>query len=160
MSPYSATFDAPLLRKLDHSGPRYISYPTADWFHAQFSARDYLAAVTERRLRHAGKPLSLYLHISFCASICYYCACNKVVRQDAAKGAVYLDYLKRNITMQGALFAGMNRIDQLHLRGGTPTYVTDAQMEACWATGGAMSTSRRRTCITTLTCRTCWRRSV
>ena len=126
MSPIS--FDAPLLRKLGRPGPRYTSYPTADRFDARYGYADYLAAVAERRLRHSGKPLSLYVHIPFCASLCYYCACNKVVTQDPGKAALYLDYLQREIAMQGTLFAGMHRVDQLHLGGGTPTYLTDDQM--------------------------------
>jgi oxygen-independent coproporphyrinogen-3 oxidase len=128
MSSVSPTFDAPLLRKLGRPGPRYTSYPTADRFDSAFGAPDYLAAVANRRLRHSGTPLSLYVHIPFCASICYYCACNKVVTRDRAKAALYLDYLKREITMQAALFAGMHRVDQLHLGGGTPTYLSDEQM--------------------------------
>jgi len=129
----SISFDAPLLRKLSRPGPRYTSYPTADRFHQDFGYHDYLAAVATRRMLRSGQPLSLYVHIPFCASICYYCACNKVVTQDRAKAALYLDYLKRDITMQAALFAGMNRVDQLHLGGGTPTYLSDEQMEELMA---------------------------
>jgi oxygen-independent coproporphyrinogen-3 oxidase len=129
MSPVSISFDAPLLRKLSRPGPRYTSYPTADRFHQQFGCHDYLAAVAARRLTRSSQPLSLYVHIPFCASICYYCACNKVITQNVDKAALYLDYLKREITMQAALFDGMHRVDQLHLGGGTPTYLSDAQME-------------------------------
>ena len=128
MSFVSISFDAPLLRKLSRPGPRYTSYPTADRFHQQFGCHDYLAAVAARRLTRSSQPLSLYVHIPFCASICYYCACNKVVTRDRAKADLYLDYLKREITMQAALFAGMHRVDQLHLGGGTPTYLSDEQM--------------------------------
>lgn len=128
MSSVSPTFDASLLRKLGRAGPRYTSYPTADRFQNAFGYRDYLAAVAHRRTRQSGTPLSLYVHIPFCASICYYCACNKVVTRDRDKAAVYLDYLKREITMQAALYDGMNRVDQLHLGGGTPTYLSDGQM--------------------------------
>jgi len=126
MSPIS--FDAPLLRKLSRPGPRYTSYPTADRFHQDFGYHDYLAAVAALRMHRSGQPLSLYVHIPFCASICYYCACNKVVTQNVEKAALYLDYLKREITMQAALFGGMHRVDQLHLGGGTPTYLSDEQM--------------------------------
>ena len=135
MSTVSASplFDAPLLRKLGRPGPRYTSYPTADRFDPQFGYHDYLAAVAARRTLRSGQPLSLYVHIPFCASICYYCACNKVVTQNADKAAVYLAYLKREITMQATLFGGMNRVDQLHLGGGTPTYLSDEQMEELMA---------------------------
>ena len=133
MSSVSPTFDAPLLRKLGRPGPRYTSYPTADRFQNAFGYRDYLAAVAHRRTRQSGTPLSLYVHIPFCASICYYCACNKIVTRKRDKAAVYLDYLKREISMQAALYDGMNRVDQLHLGGGTPTYLSDAQMDELMA---------------------------
>ena len=129
MSSAHVSFDAPPLRKLARPGPRYTSYPTADRFQSEFGYHDYLAAVAGRRLHSSAKPLSLYVHIPFCASICYYCACNKIVTRRPDKAAIYLDYLKREITMQATLFAGMNRVNQLHLGGGTPTYLPDAQME-------------------------------
>lgn len=126
-------FDAALLRKLSRAGPRYTSYPTADRFHAQFGYGDYLAAVASRRTRGAVKPLSLYLHIPFCDTVCYFCACNKIVTRRTEKAATYLSYLKREIAMQAALFAGMNQLRQLHLGGGTPTYLDDAQMDQLMA---------------------------
>ena len=74
------------------------------------------------------RALSLYLHIPFCNTVCYYCGCNKIVTKDRSKAVTYLDYLKREIAMQGHLFAGMNQIEQLHFGGGTPTYLSDEQM--------------------------------
>ncbi len=128
-SPRPIDFDADLIRKLSQNGPRYTSYPTADRFSEAFGYRDYLHAVAGLRTRGTVKPLSLYLHIPFCESVCYYCACNKIVTKNRDKAVTYLGYLKREIEMQGRLFAGMNQIEQLHLGGGTPTYFTDAQME-------------------------------
>ncbi len=122
-------FDPDLIRRLARSGPRYTSYPTADRFSDAFGYRDYLQAVASLRTRASVKPLSLYLHIPFCDTVCYYCACNKIVTKNRDKAAVYLSYLKREIEMQGRLFAGMNHIEQLHFGGGTPTYLSDAQME-------------------------------
>jgi oxygen-independent coproporphyrinogen-3 oxidase len=122
-------FDAQLVRKLSKPGPRYTSYPTADRFSGTFGYRDYLQAVAGLRTRGAAKPLSIYLHIPFCDTVCYYCACNKIVTRNRDKAAVYLSYLKREIDMQGMLFAGINQVEQLHLGGGTPTYLSDAQME-------------------------------
>ncbi|MEW7847866.1 oxygen-independent coproporphyrinogen III oxidase [Massilia aurea] len=123
----SAQFDGELLARLGKSGPRYTSYPTADRFSPDFGAGDYLAAVTMRRQRGM-RPLSLYLHIPFCDTVCYYCACNKIVTRQREKAATYLAYLKREITLQSRLFAGMNAVEQLHFGGGTPTYLLDAQM--------------------------------
>jgi oxygen-independent coproporphyrinogen-3 oxidase len=121
-------FDAQLVRRLSKPGPRYTSYPTADRFRDDFGYRDYLQAVAGLRTRGGAKPLSIYLHIPFCDTVCYYCACNKIVTKNRDKAAVYLGYLKREIDMQGMLFAGINRIEQLHFGGGTPTYLSDAQM--------------------------------
>ncbi len=130
VGPFSAVhFDAGLLERLGKNGPRYTSYPTADRFGAQFGYRDYLHAVAGLRTRGGARPLSLYLHIPFCDTVCYYCACNKIVTKKRDKAATYLSYLKREIAMQAALFAGMNEVEQLHFGGGTPTYLTDAQMD-------------------------------
>jgi oxygen-independent coproporphyrinogen-3 oxidase len=121
-------FDAELIARLSTSGPRYTSYPTADRFSDSFGYRDYLHAVADRRTRGNARPLSLYLHIPFCDTVCYYCACNKIVTKNREKAATYLAYLKREVEMQGALFAGVNEVEQLHFGGGTPTYLSDAQM--------------------------------
>ncbi|MBD8626778.1 oxygen-independent coproporphyrinogen III oxidase [Oxalobacteraceae sp. CFBP 8753] len=124
----AARFDGALLARLGKSGPRYTSYPTADRFGADFGPGDYLAAVAARRQR-GGRPLSLYVHIPFCDTVCYYCACNKIVTRKHERAATYLDYLKREITMQSQLFAGMNEVEQLHFGGGTPTFLLDAEMD-------------------------------
>ncbi|OON62413.1 oxygen-independent coproporphyrinogen III oxidase [Massilia sp. KIM] len=129
IAPYpTVEFDAGLLGRLGKSGPRYTSYPTADRFSEAFGYRDYLHAVAGVRTRGTKRPLSLYLHIPFCESICYYCGCNKIVTRRRDKAATYLAYLKREIEMQGLLFAGMNEVEQLHFGGGTPTYLSDEQM--------------------------------
>jgi oxygen-independent coproporphyrinogen-3 oxidase len=121
-------FDAALIKRLSKQGPRYTSYPTADRFSESFGYRDYLQAVASLRTRGGVKPLSLYLHIPFCDTVCYYCACNKIATKNRARAATYLGYLKREIEMQGLLFAGINDVEQLHLGGGTPTYLSDQQM--------------------------------
>jgi oxygen-independent coproporphyrinogen-3 oxidase len=122
-------FDGDLIARLSRNGPRYTSYPTADRFTESFGYRDFLHAVADLRTRGGGKPLSLYLHIPFCDTVCYYCACNKIVTKNRDKAATYLGYLKREVEMQGRLFAGINDVEQLHFGGGTPTYLSDAQME-------------------------------
>ncbi|PQP02178.1 oxygen-independent coproporphyrinogen III oxidase [Massilia phosphatilytica] len=122
-------FDADLIARLSRNGPRYTSYPTADRFTESFGYRDFLHAVADLRTRGGGKPLSLYLHIPFCDTVCYYCACNKIVTKNREKAGTYLGYLKREVEMQGRLFAGINEVEQLHFGGGTPTYLSDAQMD-------------------------------
>ena len=125
----SVDFDAKLISKLSQSGPRYTSYPTADRFTDAFHYRDYLQAVNAVRSRGLRHPISLYIHIPFCDTVCYDCACNKIVTKNHDKAATYLSYLKREIDMQGRLFAGMNQVEQLHFGGGTPTYLSDSQMD-------------------------------
>ncbi len=121
--------DRTLIAKFNQSGPRYTSYPTADRFNGSFGFGSYLETVAGVQARRGRAPLSLYIHVPFCASICYYCACNKVITKDRSKAAVYLSYLKKEVSMQGKLFAGMNKVEQLHFGGGTPTYLSDAQMD-------------------------------
>ena len=121
------TFNRALVEKYDRPGPRYTSYPTAPQFHSAFALDDYQTAV---RLSNTGaaKALSLYIHIPFCQSLCYYCACNKIITQKTHRAVEYLEYLKREIAMQGALFAPSRTLTQLHLGGGTPTYLTHEQL--------------------------------
>jgi oxygen-independent coproporphyrinogen-3 oxidase len=117
-----------LIAKMSQHGPRYTSYPTADRFTGQFSATDYATAVARARGTRTVRPLSLYVHIPFCQSLCYYCGCNKIITTNREKAVVYLGYLKREIDMQAALFGSDNRVEQLHFGGGTPTYLSDEQM--------------------------------
>lgn len=124
----SVQFDADLINKLSMSGPRYTSYPTADRFTPDFGYGNFLEALAGLKLRGKRRPLSLYVHVPFCDTVCYYCACNKIVTKDRSKAATYLSYLKQEIAMQGKLFSGMNSVEQLHFGGGTPTYFSDAQM--------------------------------
>lgn len=121
-------FDTEIISKLSQSGPRYTSYPTADRFQSDFGYGQFLEAVAGLRMRRSRRPLSLYIHIPFCDTVCYYCGCNKIVTKDHSKAAVYLGYLKQEIDMQGRLFDGMGQIEQLHFGGGTPTYLSDKQM--------------------------------
>ena len=121
--------DADLVARMSRQGPRYTSYPTADRFVPDFGSQGYQAAVERRRAAPARPALSLYVHIPFCRSLCYYCACNKIITNDRDKAAEYLAYLMREIDMQAALYGGMNRVEQLHFGGGTPTYLSGAQMD-------------------------------
>ena len=122
------TFNRALVEKYDRPGPRYTSYPTAPQFHSAFALDDYQNAVRHSNTGAAAKALSLYIHIPFCQSLCYYCACNKIITQKTHRAVEYLEYLKREIAMQGALFAPSRTLTQLHLGGGTPTYLTHEQL--------------------------------
>jgi oxygen-independent coproporphyrinogen III oxidase len=124
-----------LLRRLDIAGPRYTSYPTADRFHTDFGAADYAQALTGRHQRAAALagPLSVYVHLPFCASLCYYCACNKVITKHASRGAQYLDYLAREIALHTAHLGEGQAVTQLHLGGGTPTFFSDDELRALMA---------------------------
>ena len=121
-------FNRALVEKYDRPGPRYTSYPTAPQFHQAFAVDDYQTAARASNQVAAPKPLSVYIHIPFCKSLCYYCACNKIITQKTHRAAEYLSYLKREIAMQAALFDGSRKLTQLHLGGGTPTYLTSEQL--------------------------------
>jgi oxygen-independent coproporphyrinogen-3 oxidase len=119
-------FDPTLIAKYDQSGPRYTSYPTAVQFHGGFDAQDY------RAVAHAsndpGKPLSLYFHLPFCDTVCFYCACNKIATKDRSRATDYLLQLYKEIEMQGRLFDRSRRVKQLHWGGGTPTFISHDEM--------------------------------
>jgi oxygen-independent coproporphyrinogen-3 oxidase len=119
-------FDAELIARYDGRGPRYTSYPTAPQFTGGFTANDYRDFT--QRSNATNTPLSLYVHIPFCESLCYYCGCNKIVTRNQARVSRYLRDLHREIDMQAELFAPSRRVEQLHLGGGTPTYLSAEQM--------------------------------
>ena len=121
-----------LLRQYDVSGPRYTSYPTADRFVEAFAAEDYSQALGQRRSGAAALalPLSLYVHIPFCESLCYYCACNKIITKHHDKAAEYLRYLAREVELHTALIGTGQSISQLHLGGGSPTFLTDDELRS------------------------------
>ena len=114
--------DLDLIRRLDRNGPRYTSYPTADRFLDTFGPEQYAQWAARRNLIGVHRALSLYVHLPFCNTICFYCGCNKVVTRDRNKGTHYLDYLYREIEMQGKLFSNDPHVEQMHWGGGTPTF--------------------------------------
>jgi oxygen-independent coproporphyrinogen-3 oxidase len=122
------SFNRALVEKYDRPGPRYTSYPTAPQFHQAFAVGDYRSAAQQTNNAETPKPLSVYIHIPFCKSLCYYCACNKIITHKTDRAAEYLDYLKREIRMQAALFDRSRPLTQLHLGGGTPTYFSSEQL--------------------------------
>ena len=111
-----------LLTRFDVPGPRYTSYPTADRFVEAFGQEDYALALAQRHLGTGSKamPLSLYVHIPFCESLCYYCACNKIITKHHDRADVYLRYLSREIDLHTAQCGVGQVVSQLHLGGGTP----------------------------------------
>jgi len=119
-----------LLRKFDISGPRYTSYPTADRFVEAFGAQDYAQALSQRRSGAAALalPLSLYVHIPFCESLCYYCACNKIITRHHDRAEPYLQYLERELALHVAVLGTRQKVTQLHLGGGSPTFLSDAEL--------------------------------
>ncbi len=124
-----------LLRRFDISGPRYTSYPTADRFVEAFTAADYGQALAQRRSGPAAlaMPLSLYIHIPFCDSLCYYCGCNKIITKHHDRAATYLRYLAREVDLHTAELGLGQAVTQLHLGGGTPTFLSDAELRELMA---------------------------
>jgi len=119
-------FDADLIRRYDRAGPRYTSYPTANEFSGEFGAERYQHMA---RASNAGvHPLSLYFHIPFCDTVCFYCACNKIITNNRRHADAYLERLCAEIALQGNLFDAGRVVDQLHWGGGTPTFLSLAQM--------------------------------
>src|SRR5690606_5470026 len=88
-----------LIRRFDSSGPRYTSYPTADRFNAGFTEATYLAYLAQRAKAASNPLLSVYVHLPFCESLCYFCACNKIITQDHGRSAEYLRYLDKEMAL-------------------------------------------------------------
>ena len=131
----ATTITPDLLRRFDVPGPRYTSYPTADRFVEAFTAQDYEQALAQRREGPAALalPLSLYVHIPFCESLCYYCACNKIITKHHERGASYLRYLGREMDLHTATLGAGRTVTQLHLGGGSPTFLSDDELRQLMA---------------------------
>jgi oxygen-independent coproporphyrinogen-3 oxidase len=125
----SHAISSDLLKRYDVPGPRYTSYPTADRFVEAFTEQDYRQALAQRAAGSMALPLSLYVHIPFCESLCYYCACNKVITKHHSRGAEYLRHLSREVELQIEALGAGHAVSQLHLGGGTPTFLSDAELE-------------------------------
>ena len=122
--------DPVLIRKYDVSGPRYTSYPTADRFIEAFAEGDFRHWLGKRNIGGINQPLSVYVHLPFCDTICYYCGCNKVVTRDHGRSSKYIKYLAKELALVGGLLGGERRICQLHWGGGTPTFLAREEMQA------------------------------
>jgi len=127
MTPQSQ-FDAALVERYDRPGPRYTSYPSALQFDEAFGAADYREAAERSRAARPGAPLSVYVHVPFCASPCFYCGCSRIITRQFDRAEPYVRALEKEIALQGALFENLRAVEQLHFGGGTPTFLTPAQI--------------------------------
>ena len=128
MTSRQIAFDAGLLRRYDRPGPRYTSYPTAPQFNADFgeaALREVARASNEDPIP---RPLSLYVHVPFCFSPCFYCGCNRIITRDLSRGRAYLERLEREIALMAPLFDRDREVIQLHFGGGTPNFLDAAQL--------------------------------
>jgi len=122
------TFDLELIKRYDKSGPRYTSYPTAPQMTPELGVDDYRG--TAQQTNAGNSPLSLYFHLPFCNTVCYYCGCNKIVTKDRTRAVPYLQHLFTEIELQGELYSRERPVTQLHWGGGTPTFISHEEMEA------------------------------
>jgi oxygen-independent coproporphyrinogen-3 oxidase len=126
-------FDPELIQRYDLAGPRYTSYPTANQFNEMVSSRDYCQWANLSNEEPIPRPLSLYFHLPFCNTICYYCACNKIITKNSQRAVDYLKDLHLEIELQGRLFNPDRSVEQLHWGGGTPTFLTNEQIQQLMA---------------------------
>ena len=124
----SYLFDAELIRRYDKSGPRYTSYPTAVQFHEKFQSNEYQEVARVSNEDPIPRPLSLYFHLPFCATVCFYCGCNKIITNNRKRAEPYLERLHKEIAMHAELYDDDRKVDQLHWGGGTPTFISPEQM--------------------------------
>jgi oxygen-independent coproporphyrinogen-3 oxidase len=119
-----------LLTRFDVAGPRYTSYPTADRFVEAFSPSDLRQALDLRTqgLGQKSRPLSIYIHIPFCESLCYYCACNKIITKHHENAQPYLLYLAKEVALYTNAIGLGQSVSQLHFGGGTPTFLSDSEL--------------------------------
>ena len=122
--------DAHLLRRYDRPGPRYTSYPTAPQFHAGFGHAEFRAAAMASNGDPIPRRISLYVHVPFCESPCFYCGCNRIITRDKARGDAYLTRLYREIALLAPLFDRDRDVIQVHFGGGTPNFLAPSQLQA------------------------------
>jgi oxygen-independent coproporphyrinogen III oxidase len=121
--------DPGLIRKYGGNGPRYTSYPTADRFVEAFDAGAYRHWLANRTIGGIARTLGLYVHVPFCDTLCFYCACNKIAAKDRARGSKYVDYVIREADLVAASLEGSRRVSKMHWGGGTPTFLTPEDSE-------------------------------
>lgn len=116
-------FDAELISRYERNGPRYTSYPTAPQFQPAFDARALRGVIALSNEEPIPRPLSLYVHVPFCQSPCFYCGCSRVITRDIGKADVFLQHVEQEIACVGPLFDRDRQVQQLHLGGGTPNFL-------------------------------------
>ena len=121
--------DSALTDKYGGRGPRYTSYPTADRFVEAFDETAYRHWLGHRRVGGIGRPLGLYVHVPFCDTLCFYCACNKIAAKDRAKSVKYVDHLLREVELVAEALQGPRAVSRMHWGGGTPTFLPEAECE-------------------------------
>lgn len=123
-----SSFDPELIRRYDQDGPRYTSYPTAPHFHESFGESDFRLEAARSNDALIPSPLSLYVHVPYCFSPCFYCGCNRLITRDLSKGQRYLERLYREVELLAALFDRDREVVQVHLGGGTPNFLSPEQL--------------------------------
>ena len=126
LNPLGWTFDPEILRRHDRPGPRYTSYPTAPHFHDGYGPDQFRAAIA--RSNASGRPLSLYVHVPYCTSPCFYCGCNRIISRDRSKGEAYVDQVLCEAKRVATLFGDSRQVTQLHFGGGTPNFLEPVQL--------------------------------
>ncbi len=126
-------FNLDLIKKYDKAGPRYTSYPTAVVFNEEFKVDAYIKQAKLSNKANKNQPISLYFHIPFCDTLCFFCACNKIATKKRDKADKYLDYLEKEMIILSKLYDKNRVVEQMHFGGGTPTFLTDAQFERMMA---------------------------
>jgi len=124
-------FNLDLIHKYDKAGPRYTSYPTAPMFHTGIGPVDYVSSLKRASIKDA--PISLYMHVPFCDTVCYYCGCNKVVTKQRERAVPYVQYLLREIDLLADAIGNHRTVSQLHWGGGTPTFLSEEQIRQLMA---------------------------
>jgi len=127
-SPARALLTEDLLRRFDTPGPRYTSYPTADRFNEAFGPAEAAEVLAQPLAGQSAPPLSVYVHIPFCESLCYYCGCNKIITRHHERAAQYLDALERELALVVQRLGSRRAVSQLHLGGGSPTFLSDDEL--------------------------------
>jgi oxygen-independent coproporphyrinogen-3 oxidase len=122
------TIDPVLIRKYDLAGPRYTSYPTADRFVEAFGEADLQQWLAKRNIGGISQPLSLYVHLPFCNTLCWYCACNKIITRDRTRSAKYIKHLEKEMDLVARRLGADRAIGQMHWGGGTPTFLAREEM--------------------------------